>query len=155
MGGKDIALMYYSYQDVEKLEKLLSKKKSSERNIGIMLLREVSSFAESSISRRKYLLSYFGEKYDPTIHNDNEMDDNSRYPKDKINVKKQMILLIKNHFSDNKKVFLRDVVKKLPISTEDRIDERFWKTILTYSIVEGILEKDTNDLGSVKLSESR
>ena len=153
MGGKGHCLMYYSYQDVEKLEKLISKKKSSERNIGIMLLREVSSFAESSISRRKYLLSYFGEKYDPTIHNDNEMDDNSRYPKDKINVKKQMILLIKNYFSDNKKVFLRDVVKKLPILTEDRIDERFWKTILTYSIVEGILEKDTNDLGSVKLSE--
>ena len=152
-GGKGHCLMYYSYQDVEKLEKLLSKKKSSERNIGIMLLREVSSFAESSISRRKYLLSYFGEKYDPTIHNDNEMDDNSRYPKDKINVKKQMIILIKNHFSDNKKVFLRDVVKKLPILTEDRIDERFWKTILTYSIVEGILEKDTNDLGSVKLSK--
>ena len=152
-GGKGHCLMYYSYQDVEKLEKLLSKKKSSERNIGIMLLREVSSFAESSISRRKYLLSYFGEKYDPTIHNDNEMDDNSRYPKDKINVKKQMILLIKNYFSDNKKVFLRDVVKKLPISIEDRIDERFWKTILTYSIVEGILEKDINDLGSVKLSK--
>ena len=152
-GGKGHCLMYYSYQDVEKLEKLLSKKKSSERNIGIMLLREVSNFAESSISRRKYLLSYFGEKYDPTIHNDNEMDDNSRYPKDKINVKKQMILLIKNYFSDNKKVFLRDVVKKLPISIEDRIDERFWKTILTYSIVEGILEKDINDLGSVKLSE--
>jgi len=152
-GGKGHCLMYYSYQDVEKLEKLLSKKKSSERNIGIMLLREVSSFAESSISRRKYLLSYFGEKYDPTIHNDNEMDDNSRYPKDKINVKKQMILLIKNYFSDNKKVFLRDVVKKLPILTEDRIDERFWKTILTYSIVEGILEKDINDLGSVKLSK--
>jgi len=152
-GGKGHCLMYYSYQDVEKLEKLISKKKSSERNIGIMLLREVSSFAESSISRRKYLLSYFGEKYDPTIHNDNEMDDNSRYPKDKINVKKQMILLIKNYFSDNKKVFLRDVVKKLPISIEDRIDERFWKTILTYSIVEGILEKDINDLGSVKLSK--
>ena len=152
-GGKGHCLMYYSYQDVEKLEKLLSKKKSSERNIGIMLLREVSNFAESSISRRKYLLSYFGEKYDPTIHNDNEMDDNSRYPKDKINVKKQMIILIKNHFSDNKKVFLRDVVKKLPISIEDRIDERLWKTILTYSIVEGILEKDINDLGSVKLSK--
>ena len=152
-GGKGHCLMYYSYQDVEKLEKLLSKKKSSERNIGIMLLKEVSNFAESSISRRKYLLSYFGEKYDPTIYNDNEMDDNSRYPKDKINVKDQMIILIKNHFSGNKKVFLRDVVKKLPLSIEDKIDERFWKTLLTYSIVEGILEKDINDLGSVKISK--
>jgi len=152
-GGKGHCLMYYSYQDVEKLEKLLSKKKSSERNIGIMLLKEVSNFAESSISRRKYLLSYFGEKYDPTVYNDNEMDDNSRYPKDKINVKDQMIILIKNHFSNNKKVFLRDVVKKLPLSIEDRIDERFWKTLLTYSIVAGILEKDINDLGSVKISK--
>ena len=152
-GGKGHCLMYYSYQDVEKLEKLISKKKSSERNIGIMLLKEVSNFAESSISRRKYLLSYFGEKYDPTVYNDNEMDDNSRYPKDKINVKDQMIILIKNHFSNNKKVFLRDVVKKLPLSIEDRIDERFWKTLLTYSIVEGILEKDINDLGSVKISK--
>jgi ATP-dependent DNA helicase RecQ len=152
-GGKGHCLMYYSYQDVEKLEKLLSKKKTSERNIGIMLLKEVSNFAESSISRRKYLLSYFGEKYDPTIYNDNEMDDNSRYPKDKINVKDQMIILIKNHFSGNKKVFLRDVVKKLPLSIEDKIDERFWKTLLTYSIVEGILEKDINDLGSVKVSK--
>ena len=151
-GGKGHCLMYYSYQDVEKLEKLLSKKKSSERNIGIMLLKEVSNFAESSISRRKYLLSYFGEKYDPLVYNDNDMDDNSRYPKDKINVKDQMIILIKNHFSDNKKVFLRDVVKKLPLSIEDRIDERFWKTILTYSIIEGIFEKDINDLGSVKIS---
>ena len=53
-----------------KLEKLLSQKKSSEREVGIMLLKEVKNFAKSSISRRKYLLSYFGEKYDPNIHND-------------------------------------------------------------------------------------
>ena len=80
-GGKGHCIMYYSYKDVEKLEKLLSKKKSSERNIGIMLLKEVSTFAESSISRRKYLLSYFGEKYDPNINDDNEMDDNSKSEK--------------------------------------------------------------------------
>ena len=104
-GGKGHCLMYYSYQDVEKLEKLVSKKKTSERNIGLMLLKEISNFAESSISRRKYLLSYFGEKYDSTIHNDQDMDDNSRYPKEKINAKNQLIYLIKNHFLNNKKVF--------------------------------------------------
>ena len=60
-------IMYYSDEDAEKLEKLLSQKKSSEREVGIMLLKEVKSFAKSSISRRKYLLSYFGEKYDPNI----------------------------------------------------------------------------------------
>ena len=95
-GGKGHCLMYYSYEDVEKLEKLLSKKKSSERNIGIMLLKEVSTFAESSISRRKFLLNYFGEKYDPNINNDFEMDDNSKNIKEKINVKDQLSVSYKH-----------------------------------------------------------
>ena len=114
-GGKGHCIMYYSYKDVEKLEKLLSKKKSSERNIGIMLLKEVSTFAESSISRRKFLLNYFGEKYDPNINNDNEMDDNSKNDKERINVKDQLLFLLKNFFKENKKVFVRDIINDLPI----------------------------------------
>jgi len=153
-GGKGHCLMYYSYQDVEKLEKLVSKKKTSERNIGLMLLKEISNFAESSIPRRKYLLNYFGEKYDATIDNDQDMDDNSRYPKEKINAKNQLIYLIKNHFLNNKKVFIRDIIKDLPLSSEDQIDESFWKTLIIYSIIEGFLEKDINDLGSVRISET-
>ena len=153
-GGKGHCLMYYSYQDVEKLEKLVSKKKTSERNIGVMLLKEISNFAESSISRRKYLLSYFGEKYDATIHNDQDMDDNARYPKEKINAKNQLIYLMKTHFLDNKKVFIRDITKDLPLSKDDQIDEKFWKTLIIHSIIEGFLEKDINDLGSVKISET-
>ena len=153
-GGKGHCLMYYSYQDVEKLEKLVSKKKTSERNIGLMLLKEISNFAESSIPRRKYLLNYFGEKYDATIHNDQDMDDNSRHPKEKINAKNQLIYLIKNHFLNNKKVFIRDIIKDLPLSSEDQINESFWKTLIIYSIIEGFLEKDINDLGSVRISET-
>ena len=153
-GGKGHCLMYYSYKDVEKLEKLLSKKKSSERNIGVMLLKEVSTFAESSISRRKYLLSYFGEKYDPNINNDHEMDDNSKNEKEKINVKDQLLFLLKNHFSNNKKVLIREITKNLPFDEKNEIDEKFWRTIITYSIVEGILEKDISDFTSVKISNS-
>ena len=82
------------------------------------------------------------------------MDDNSRYPKEKINIKDQLIVLLKNHFFDNKKVFVRDIVKNLPLSEENNIDERFWKTVLTYSVVEGFLEKDINDLGSVRISKT-
>ena len=151
-GGKGHCLMYYSYKDVEKLEKLLSKKKSSDRNIGIMLLKEVSTFAESSISRRKFLLNYFGEKYDPNINNDFEMDDNSKNIKEKINVKDQLLFLLNNHFKNNKKVFVRDIIKDLPIDEKNGIDEKFWRTIITYSIVEGFLEKDISDFTSVKIS---
>ena len=153
-GGKGHCIMYYSYKDVEKLEKLLSKKKSSERNIGIMLLKEVSTFAESSISRRKYLLSYFGEKYDPNINDDNEMDDNSKNEKEKINVKDQLLFLLKNHFSNNKKILIREIIKNLPFDEKNGIDEKFWRTIITYSIVEGILEKDISDFTYVKISNS-
>lgn len=151
-GGKGHCLMYYSYEDVEKLEKLLSKKKSSERNIGIMLLKEVSTFAESSISRRKFLLNYFGEKYDPNINNDFEMDDNSKNIKEKINVKDQLLFLLNNHFKNNKKVFVRDIIKDLPIDEKNGIDEKFWRTIITYSIVEGFLEKDISNFTTVKIS---
>ena len=151
-GGKGHCLMYYSYEDVEKLEKLLSKKKSSERNIGIMLLKEVSTFAESSISRRKFLLNYFGEKYDPNINNDFEMDDNSKNIKEKINVKDQLLFLLNNHFKNNKKVFVRDIINDLPIDEKKGIDKKFWRTIITYSIVEGFLEKDISDFTTVKIS---
>ena len=120
-GGKGHCIMYYSYKDVEKLEKLLSKKKSSERNIGIMLLKEVSTFAESSISRRKFLLNYFGEKYDPNINNDNEMDDNSKNDKERINVKDQLLFLLKNHFSNNKKVLIREIIKNLPFDEKNEM----------------------------------
>ena len=153
-GGKGHCLMYYSYEDVEKLEKLLSKKKSSERNIGVMLLKEVSTYAESSISRRKYLLSYFGEKYDPNINDDNKMDDNSNSEKERINVKDQLLFLLKNHFSNNKKVLIREILKNLPFDEKNGIDEKFWRTIVTYSIVEGILEKDISDITYVKISNS-
>ena len=153
-GGKGHCIMYYSYKDVEKLEKLLSKKKSSERNIGIMLLKEVSTFAESSISRRKFLLNYFGEKYDPNINNDHEMDDNTKNDKERINVKDQLLFLLKNFFKENKKVFVRDIIKDLPIDENNGIDEKFWKTIITYAIVEGLLEKDIVDFTSIKISNA-
>ena len=58
------------------------------------------------------------------------------------------------HFLDNKKVFIRDITKDLPLSKDDQIDEKFWKTLIIHSIIEGFLEKDINDLGSVKISET-
>ena len=153
-GGKGHCLMFYSSQEVEKLEKLLSKKKSSERNIGLMLLKEVATYAESSISRRKFLLNYFGEKFDPSDNKDHLMDDNLINDKERINVKDQLLFLLKDHFPKNKKVLVKDVINKLPTDKKNGIDEKFWKTIITYSIVEGLLEKDLTDFTSIKISNS-
>ena len=51
-GGEGICILYYSYDDVERLEKLFSKKNTSDREVSLMLLGEMMAYAESSISRR-------------------------------------------------------------------------------------------------------
>jgi len=146
-------IMYYSDEDAEKLEKLLSQKKSSEREVGIMLLKEVKSFAKSSISRRKYLLSYFGEKYDPNVHNDSSMDDNSKNPKEKINAIEKLKFLISNFFKSDKKISFKELVNTLPVQEENQITRDFWKTLITHCIVDGILIRDINDIGSLKITD--
>ena len=146
-------IMYYSDEDAEKLEKLLSQKKSSEREVGIMLLKEVKSFAKSSISRRKYLLSYFGEKYDPNIHNDSSMDDNSKNPKEKINAIENLKFLISNFFKSDKKISFKELVNALPVQEGNQITRDFWKTLITHCIVDGILIRDINDIGSLKITD--
>ena len=146
-------LMFYSDEDADKLEKLLSKKKSSEKEVGIMLLKEVKNFAKSSISRRKYLLSYFGEKYDPNIHNDSSMDDNSKNPKEKINAIEKLKFLIFNFFKSDKKISFKELINTLPVEDENEITRDFWKTLITHCIVDGILIRDINDIGYLKITD--
>jgi ATP-dependent DNA helicase RecQ len=57
-------LAFYSYKDVEKLEKFMAGKPVAEQEIGNALLQEIVGFAETSISRRKFILHYFGEDFD-------------------------------------------------------------------------------------------
>ena len=144
-------IMYYSDEDANKLEKLLSKKKSSEREIAVMLLKEVKNFAKSSISRRKYLLSYFGEKYDSTIYNDQEMDDNSKNPKEKINAIEKLNFMVSNFFKSDKKISFKELINSLPIE-ENVISRNFWKTLITHCVVDGIFIRDINDIGSLKIT---
>ena len=144
-------IMYYSDEDANKLEKLLSKKKSSEREIAVMLLKEVKNFAKSSISRRKYLLSYFGEKYDSTIYNDQEMDDNSKNPKEKINAIEKLNFMVSNFFKSDKKISFKKLINSLPLE-ENVISRNFWKTLITHCVVDGIFIRDINDIGSLKIT---
>ena len=144
-------IMFYSDEDANKLEKLLSKKKSSEREIAVMLLKEVKNFAKSSISRRKYLLSYFGEKYDSTIYNDQEMDDNSKNPKEKINAIENLNFMVSNFFKSDKKISFKELINSLPLE-ENVISRNFWKTLITHCVVDGIFIRDINDIGSLKIT---
>ena len=63
-GGEGHCLAFYSYKDIEKLEKFMSGKPVAEQEVGFALLNEMVAYAETSISRRKFILHYFGEEFD-------------------------------------------------------------------------------------------
>lgn len=79
-GGEGHCLAFYSYKDIEKLEKFMSGKPVAEQEIGHALLQEMVAFAETSISRRKFILHYFGEEFDNETGEGGDMDDNVRHP---------------------------------------------------------------------------
>ncbi len=93
--GEGYCLAFYSYKDIEKLEKFMSSKPVAEQEIGHALLQEVVGYAETSMNRRKYLLHYFGENFDEINGDGADMDDNSRNPKKKHEAKEDVVKLLK------------------------------------------------------------
>ncbi|MCL4149410.1 UNVERIFIED_CONTAM: hypothetical protein GTU68_049340, partial [Idotea baltica] len=93
-GGEGHCLAFYAYKDIEKLEKFLSGKPVAEQEIGHALLQEVVSYAETSMSRRKFLLHYFGEEFDEINGEGADMDDNVRNPKKKTEAKDDVKVLL-------------------------------------------------------------
>ena len=83
-GGEGHCLAFYSYKDIEKLEKFMSGKPIAEQEQSYSLLDEMAAYSETSMSRRKFLLNYFGEKYDEINGEGALMDDNMKNPKAKI-----------------------------------------------------------------------
>jgi ATP-dependent DNA helicase RecQ len=93
-GGEGHCLAYYAYKDIEKLEKFMSGKPVAEQEIGFALLQEVVALAETSMSRRKFILHYFGEAFDTETGDGGHMDDNVRNPKPQSEAKDQVKLLL-------------------------------------------------------------
>ena len=83
-GGEGYCLTFYSYKDIQKLEKFMQGKPVAEQEIGRLLLLETVSYAESSMCRRKTLLHYFGEEY--TEENCGNCD-NCRNPRPQLDAK--------------------------------------------------------------------
>ncbi|PQL94648.1 DNA helicase RecQ [Apibacter adventoris] len=170
-GGEGHCIAFYDYKDIEKLEKFLAAKPVSEREIGMQLLQEVVGYAETSMSRRKYLLHYFGEEFDENHGLGSKMDDNSLNPKNMINVSeemKQMLIIVEK---TQEKLKLKDLVniamgkesvvtKSYKLSTEDYFGigkdktDNFWKSVIRQAIVHNLLSKDIESYGVLKLSES-
>lgn len=169
-GGEGHCLAYYSYKDVEKLEKFMSGKPVAEQEIGFALLQEVVAYAETSMSRRKFLLHYFGEEFDSETGEGADMDDNVRNPKNKIEAKEQVVKLLEivrdtKHIYKSKEIVftligrINAVIKahKTDIqpffgSGSDH-DEKYWMALLRQVLVTGYLSKDIETYGIIKITQ--
>ncbi len=109
-GGEGHCLAYYAYKDIEKLEKFMSGKPVAEQEIGHALLQEVVAYAETSVSRRKFMLHYFGEEFDNETGEGGDMDDNVRYPKKKHEAKEDVAKLLQVVVDTNEKYKSKDLV---------------------------------------------
>ena len=169
-GGEGYCMAYYSYKDVEKLEKFMSGKPVAEQEIGYALLQEVVAYAETSISRRKFLLHYFGEEFDSETGDGADMDDNVRNPKSKIEAKDQVVKLLEvvrdtKHLYKSKEVIYTLIGRTNAVINAHKTDtqpffgsgkefeERYWMALLRQVLVDGLLSKDIETYGIVKVTE--
>jgi ATP-dependent DNA helicase RecQ len=169
--GEGICLAYYSYKDIEKLEKFMSGKPIAEQEIGYALLQEVVAYAETSMSRRKYLLHYFGEEFDEVNGEGADMDDNVRNPKVKKEAQNQIVTLL-NVINDTKQLFkskevimalvgkINAIIKAQKIDTlktfgsGSKQDEKYWMALIRQVLVAGLISKDIESYGVLKVTQA-
>ncbi len=169
-GGEGHCLAYYSYKDIEKLEKFMSGKPVAEQEIGMALLQDIVAFAETSMSRRKFILHYFGEEFDNATGEGGDMDDNMRYPKEKIEAKDEVKKLLQIIRDTNEQYKAREVVNVLVGKSNALIkshktdampyfgigkdqDKSFWMALLRQVLVAGYLVKDIELYGVIRLTK--
>ncbi len=170
-GGEGHCLAFYAYKDIEKLEKFMSGKPVAEQEIGQALLQEVVAFAETSMSRRKFILHYFGEEFDNDTGDGGDMDDNIRHPKKKIEAKDEVKLLLETILNTNEKYKSKDLVnviigKENALINSHKTNEqpffgngkdhvnKYWMALLRQVLVAGYLKKDIETYGVIKLLEA-
>lgn len=169
-GGEGHCLAYYSYKDVEKLEKFLSGKPVAEQEIGFALLQEVVAYAETSMSRRKFLLHYFGEEFDSETGEGADMDDNVRNPKTKVEAKDEVLKLLEvvkktKHIYKSKEIVFTLIGRVNAVINAHKTDsqaffgsgsnhdEKYWMALLRQVLVAGLLSKDIETYGIIEITK--
>ncbi len=168
-GGEGYCLAFYAYKDIEKLEKFLSNKPIAEQEIGNALLQEVVAYAETSVSRRKFLLHYFGEEFDEVNGDGADMDDNVRNPKKKIEAKDNVQKLLQVVKSTKEEYRSKEIINTL-IGKENALlishkthkqdffgigkdkDDKYWMALIRQVFVTNLLFKEIEQYGVLKLS---
>lgn len=160
-------LMFYSYNDILKLEKFNKDKTVSERENGKFLLEEVASYADSSVCRRKQLLHYFGEEFPKENCG---MCDNCVHPKEKFDGKDHVEKVIKAVEQTDERFSLNHLVNVLIGKESQHVKsynhnelevygqgsketESFWKSVIRQVLLNEYLEKDIENIGVFKVTD--
>lgn len=166
-GGEGKCITFYSYKDIQKLEKFMHGKPVAEQEIGKQLLLDTVSYAETAICRRIILLYYFGEQY----KQDNCGNcDNCLNPKEQIEAMDEVVRSLKTIIEVNEKYkadhvanilignrtaaiksFKHDTLKCFGCGNDH--DERFWNAVFRQSMVAGIINKDIENYGLLKVTQ--
>ena len=169
-GGEGHCLAYYAYKDIEKLEKFMAGKPLAEQEVGYALLQEMVAYAETSMSRRKFILHYFGEEFDEVNGAGADMDDNTRNPKPKVEAQQQVAMLLNLVVQTNQQYKIKELIhimagKETPILVSHGISKNplfglgsslellYWKALLTQLLVAGYLTKEIETYGVIKISK--
>ncbi|MBE6176234.1 MAG: DNA helicase RecQ [Rikenellaceae bacterium] len=166
-GGEGHCLTYYSYKDIQKLEKFMQGKPVAEQEIGKLLLLETVSYAESSMCRRKSLLHYFGEEY--TAENC-ENCDNCCNPKPKVEAKREMRQALEALESIGDKFKIDHLVAVLMGKVTAMVksyghnklelfgvgaerDVHFWNAVIRQGLIMGYIDKNIENYGLISVNE--
>ena len=168
--GEGYCLAFYAYKDIEKLEKFMASKPIAEQEIGHALLQEVVGYAETSMSRRKYLLNYFGEEFDEINGAGAAMDDNTKNPKKKHEAKDNVVKLLSVVRDTKDKYKSKDIVNAI-VGKENALlnshktnlkpffgcgkenDASYWMALLRQVLVVNFIRKEIEQYGVVKLTK--
>lgn len=166
-GGEGKCIAFYSYKDIEKLEKFLQGKPVAEQEIGRQLIFETVSYAETAVCRRKQLLHYFGERYEA----DNCGNcDNCLNPREEFEAKDEVVLLLntilklKENFKANylSHFLAGDVNSEIKSLKHDEhpafgagkeVSEIKWNSIIRQCIIADLVTKEIENYGVLKVSE--
>ncbi len=167
-GGEGKCITFYSYKDIQKLEKFMQGKPIAEQEIGKQLLLETVSYAESSICRRKILLHYFGEKY---TEENCDCCDNCLHPKEQSEGKEYVTLMIKAVLALKERFKADYIVPFLAGNINTAIktyqhdthelfgsgkekEEKYWNAVIRQLLVAGLLQKEIENYGILKVSDA-
>lgn len=167
-GGEGYCLTFYSYKDIQKLEKFMQGKPVAEQEIGKLLLLETASYAESSMCRRKTLLHYFGEEY--TEENCGSCD-NCCHPRPQVDATRELVTALKALRSIGDKFKIDHLVSILLGKTTANIksyghqksewfgagkskSDRFWNAVIRQGLIMGLIDKNIENYGLIFITEA-